>query len=288
MPLVPPPVARTLPKAALPPRMVALVVGRLDRARLVDAARGLVTLEFVDTLADLEGAVLRGAPMVAIVLIEPFDKQRAPSAPLIARLSTVRPDVALIAYLTRGNAADFLALARAGAHDVVFRGEDTTRSVRDALSRASAEVAGASVLRALENVLSAEALSLVAYCLEYAHAKTTTDDVARHLGVHRKTLVHRCRVAGLPAPGALLVWVRLMVAASMLEAPGRLVEDVAEALSLRSPSVLRNAFKRYTGRRATELREAGGLAAVIAAFRHPKAYGREAGRRRTRDAFDEV
>lgn len=281
------PVARHTPLVSPAPRMVALVLGRLDRARLVDAARGLVILDFVDTLAELEEAVLRGAPVVAIVLAEPFDKTRTPSAPLITRLSAVRPDLALIAYLTRGNAADFLALARAGAHDVVFRGEDTTRSVRDALARSGAEVAGASVLRALESTMSADALALVGYCLEYAHARTTTDDVARHLGVHRKTLVQRCRVAGLPAPGALLVWVRLMVAASMLEAPGRLVEDVAEALSLRSPSVLRNAFKRYTGRRATELREAGGLAAVIAAFRHPKAYGREAGRRRSREAFDE-
>lgn len=267
--------------------MVALVVGRLDRARLIDAAHGLVALEFVDSLTDLETAVLHSTPMVAILLAEPFDRARTPSAPLVARLHAIRPEIALIAYLTRGNASDFLSLARAGAHDVVFRGEDSTQSVRDALSRAGAEVAGDSVLRALEDVLPPEALSLVAYCLEYAHAKTSTDDVARHLGVHRKTLVHRCRLAGLPAPGALLVWVRLMVAASMLEAPGRRVEDVSDALSLRSPSVLRNAFKRYTGRRATELREAGGLAAVIAAFRHPKAYGRGVGRRRNREAFDD-
>lgn len=267
--------------------MVALVVGRLDRARLIDAARGVTTVEFVDTLDAFEEAVLRSTPMVTTVLAEPFDRARIPSAPMITRMRAVRPELSVIAYLTRGNASDFLALARAGAHDVVFRGEDTTQSLRDALSRASAEVAGATVLRALEDVLTPEALSLVAYCLEYAHAKTSTDDVARHMGVHRKTLVQRCRASGLPAPAALLVWIRLMVAATMLDAPGRLVEDVATALALRSPQVLRNSFKRYTGRRATELRDAGGLLAVIAAFRHPKAYGRGPGRRRTREAFDD-
>lgn len=283
-----PPVSRSAatPQVAIP-RLVALVVGRLDRARLIDAARGVTTLEFVDTLEEFEEAVIRSTPIVTMVLTEPFDRARTPSAPLVTRLRSVRPDLSVIAYLTRGNAADFLALARAGAHDVVFRGEDTKQALLDALSRASAEVAGATVLRALEDILVPEALALVAYCLEYAHAKTTTDDVARHLGVHRKTLVQRCRAAGLPAPAALIVWIRLMVAAAMLDAPGRLVEDVASALSLRSPQVLRNSFKRYTGRRATELREAGGLLAVIAAFRHPKAYGRGPGRRRTREAFDD-
>jgi hypothetical protein len=51
---------------------------------------------------------------------------------------------------------------------------------------------------------------------------------------------------------------------------------VAEALGYRKANVLRNALKRYTGRRATELRteEGGALAQVLAAFLSPEAFGR--------------
>jgi len=231
----------TAPGTAAVSRIAALVLGRLDRARLADAARGLGEVEFVERADELSRAALRGRHPVGVVVVEPIDLVRAATAPSVAR----------------------------------------TARLRDAITRAGAGAADArlTVLAALQDDEDPQAIALITYCLQYGTPQTTTADVARHLGVHRKTLVRLCRLWGLPSPSALLTWVQLMVAAAMLTNDQRHIEDVAEALGLTGPQ-LRNSFKRYTGRRATEIRDAGGLQAIIAAFRAPAAYGRGPGRKR--------
>ena len=255
------------------PRAIALIVGRLDRSRVTDAARDLLGLEFTDSRARV-ASILGSSPPVSILMLEPFDKTRAPSATLVARMREVRPELCIIGYLARGNAADFLEFARAGVHDIVFRGETAEAALRESITRGLRTVARGRVLTALEDSLSHDALALVGFCLEYVSTSTSHVDVAKRLGVDRKMLQKRCRLAGLPAPGALFTWTRLMSAAAMLDSPGRRVEDVAASLAFGSASALRNALKRHTGMSATELRRGGALATVIEAFMHPAAHGR--------------
>lgn len=272
----------TAPGTTAVSRIAALVLGRLDRARLSDAARGLGEVEFVERADELSRAALRGRQPVGVVVVEPIDLVRAATAPAVARIRKLRPDLVIIAYCTRGSAGEMLAMGRAGADDLVWRGEvDVTARLRDAITRAGAGAADArlTVLAALQYDEDPQAIALITYCLQYGTPQTTTADVARHLGVHRKTLVRLCRLWGLPSPSALLTWVQLMVAAAMLTKDHRHIEDVAEALGLTGPQ-LRNSFKRYTGRRATEIRDGGGLHAIIEAFRAPAAYGRGPGRKR--------
>ena len=263
-------------------RIVALVLGRLDRLRLGDVLRGWADLEVVDSVDALQRAALRSQRVVDTLIVEPFDTNRTPTAPALSRLRAARPDLGLIGYITRGQAysPEVLTMARAGVHELIFRGtDDVSNGIRLALARVGAGPAQASVRRALTDagVLSTpEGEAIVTTCLQYGHADFSVDDLARFLGVHRKTLGMRCRLAGLPTPAALTGWLRLMHAAALLDVPGRRVEDVAEALGYRKANVLRNALKRYTGRRATELRaeEGGALVQVLAAFLSPDAFGR--------------
>jgi AraC-like DNA-binding protein len=263
-------------------RIAALVLGRLDRLRLGDVLRGWADLEVVDSVEALKRAALRSQQVVDTLIVEPFDTNRTPTAPAISRLRAARPDLGLIGYITRGQAysPEVLTMARAGVHELIFRGtDDVSNGIRLALARVGAGPAQALVRRALTNagVLSTpEGEAIVTTCLQYGHADFSVDDLARFLGVHRKTLGMRCRLAGLPTPAALTGWLRLMHAAALLDVPGRRVEDVAEALGYRKANVLRNALKRYTGRRATDLRteEGGALAQVLAAFLSPEAFGR--------------
>jgi AraC-like DNA-binding protein len=263
-------------------RILALVLGRLDRLRLGDVLRGWADLEVVDNVDALQRAALRSQQVVDTLIIEPFDTHRTPTAPAISRLRAARPDLGLIGYITRGQAysPEVLTMARAGVHELIFRGtDDVSNGIRLALARVGAGPAQALVRRALTDagVLSTpEGEAIVTTCLQYGHADFSVDDLARFLGVHRKTLGMRCRLAGLPSPAALTSWLRLMHAAALLDVPGRRVEDVAEALGYRKANVLRNALKRYTGRRATELRseKGGALAQVLAAFLAPEAFGR--------------
>ena len=280
-----PTVAPAAPALTTQPRIVALVLGRLERARLQDAVRGSAVVEAVDTVADLEQLVARSIPRVVAVMAEPFDLHRTPTAPALARLRAEYPGVALVGYCQPGHkhSGEILALARAGVHELVFRGvDDSGIALKQALARASQTSASREVLNALRPVVSAKALVIVESCVQYAWPDLSSRGLAVALGMNVKTLVKHCRTNGLPAPGALLNWVRLMVVAYLLQAEGRALEQVAGALGLESASPLRNLIKRYTGLRALEVRGQGGLPVVIDAFLREDAYGRQTLRRSLR------
>lgn len=58
-----------------------------------------------------------------------------------------------------------------------------------------------------------------------------------------------------------------MIAARLLDDPGRTVEQVALMLDFPSGTALRNMFKRYTGLRTSEVRQNGGVRCVLHAFK---------------------
>ncbi|MFL5616128.1 MAG: helix-turn-helix domain-containing protein [Gemmatimonadaceae bacterium] len=263
--------------AGLQARVAALVLGRLERARLQDAVRGRAILEPVDTVAALEQLVVRSVPRVAAVIAEPFDLHRTPVAPTIARLRAEYPGVALIGLCQPAHkySTEIVALVHAGVHELVFRGvDDTKEALRQTLARASQTSAAREVLNALRPHLTTDAVVIVETTLQYAWADFTSRSLAQVLGMNVKTLVKQCRGCGLPTPGALLNWIRLMVVAYLLDAEGRALEHVASAFGLESASPLRNLMKRYTGLRSLEVRAGGGVKVVIDAFLREDAFGR--------------
>jgi AraC-like DNA-binding protein len=272
--------------AGLQARVAALVLGRLERARLQDAVRGRAILEHVDTVAALEHLVARSVPRVSAVITEPFDIRRTPVAPTIARLRAEYPGVALIGFCQPAHkfSSEIVALVHAGVHELVFRGvDDSSAAFRQTLARASQTSAARQVLDALEEHLVPDALVIVETCLQYASPDFSSRALAQVLGVNVKTLVKQCRSNGLPSPGALLNWVRLMVVSYLLEAEGRALEHVAAAFGLDSASPLRNLMKRYTGLRSLEVRTGGGLKVVIEKFLREDAFGRQEGKPRGDD-----
>jgi len=274
------------PGAGLQARVAALVLGRLERARLQDAVRGRAILEHVETVNALESLVARSVPRVSAVVAEPFDARRVPVAPAIARLRAEYPGIALIGLCQPAHrfSSEIVALVQAGVHELVFRGvDDSSTAFRQTLARASQASAGHQVLDALGKHLTPDAMSIVQICVQYAWPDFSSRALAQVLGINVKTLVKHCRTNGLPSPGALLNWIRLMVVAYLLEAEGRALEHVAGAFGLDSASPLRNLMKRYTGLRSLEVRTGGGLKVVIEAFLREDAFGRQDGRPRDDD-----
>jgi AraC-like DNA-binding protein len=248
--------------------------------------RGRAILEHVDTVAALESLVARSVPRVSAIVAEPFDTRRIPVAPTLARLKAEYPGIALIGLCQPAHrfSSEIVALVHAGVHELVFRGvDDSSAAFRQTLARASQTSAAKQVLDALGDHLSPEAMSIVETCAQYAWPEFSSRSLAQVLGVNVKTLVKQCRTYGLPSPGALLNWVRLMVVAYLLEAEGRALEHVAAAFGLDSASPLRNLMKRYTGLRSLEVRTGGGLKVVIEAFLREDAFGRQDGRPRGDD-----
>ena len=264
--------------AELQARVAALVLGRLERARLQDAVRGRAILEHVDTVSGLEELVASSVPRVSAVIAEPFDSQKTPVAPTLARLRAEYPGVALIGFCQPAykHSTEIVALVTAGVHELVFRGvDDTVEAFRQTLARASQTSAAREVLNTLRGHLSPEAMTIVETTVQYAWPDFNSRALAQVLGVNVKTLVKQCRTHGLPSPGALLNWVRLMVVSYLLEAEGRALEHVASAFGLDSASPLRNLMKRYTGLRSLEVRNGGGLKIVVEKFLSPDAFGRQ-------------
>ena len=109
---------------------------------------------------------------------------------------------------------------------------------------------------------------------------TNVPTLAAALRVHRKTLFNRCEREDFIAPAELVAWARLALVAYLLETTGYSIETIAIELSYPSDTSLRNAIKRYTGQRASEIREGGGVETVVSRT-EPPTRGRKPAPRRT-------
>src|ERR1043165_7519503 len=123
------------------------------------------------------------------------------------------------------------------------------------------------MLTELEPSVPEHVFPMLRYCLEHGRRNLSVEDLAGALAVHRKTLVDWLKAAGLPSPSSIISWSRLLVAARMLDDPGRTVEQVALLLDFPSGTSLRNMMKRYTGLVTSEVRQNGGARCVLHAFK---------------------
>ena len=249
-------------------QVVALVRDREARARLHGALRACGLVRFCDEPDDIVPAL--GGGGVAAVLLELRDAQGSPTAPLVESLRARFPSVPVIAYCDHrhDSSAEILAMARAGVNELVFRGMDDVRlALATVLTSAEYQCAAALVLRELSSLVPPIVRPLVAYCLEHPGDTLAVQRAAAALGVHRKTLVNRMARAGFPSPSALMSWCRLLVAARLLEDPGRPIEQIALGLGFPSGTAYRNMLRRYTGLRPVEVRENGGLRCLLHRFR---------------------
>src|SRR5688572_33291587 len=114
--------AVTHPVAGAP--AVVLLLDRIARARVVEAFRGVCTVEFVDRTADLMARVIAGP--VSFVVAEARDRERAPTVPVIETIRRGYPSIPVIAYVCPGHtqSAEILSMAQAGVHELIVQGFD--------------------------------------------------------------------------------------------------------------------------------------------------------------------
>jgi transcriptional regulator GlxA family with amidase domain len=203
---------------------------------------------------------------VSAVLVEPFDSSGRPTETLVCLIRRDFPSLPVLLYcdVTAEHMKRIPELIRAGADELVVRGVDDMRS---ALARALRHAAGtrahSEALQTLRAVVPKAAEAVLTYCLARADRPLTVHQMARDLGVHRKTLCTRAVAAGLPTPSILISWCRLLHAARLLDDPVRSVEGTALLLGFGSGTALRNMLRRYTGLRPRDLRFRGGHRAVL-------------------------
>ncbi len=207
---------------------------------------------------DLYRAVAeRGA---AVVITEWDDAVNFPVEAVIRRLRAEFSTVPVLAYvpLTPTGARALLAAGQAGVSEAMLAGyDDIGHALYSVIARAADAAMADNALARLAGVVPSQVLAILAYVFRHARAGPGVGDIANALGLHRKTLAEQCRRAGVPPPGELASWGRLVIAAARLADRGRTAEQVAARFRYRSGSALASMLKRYTGLTVSEARQRG-------------------------------
>ncbi len=254
--------------AATSRNLLTCVTDRRLCARFQESLRGIGVVHSVATLAELIAALDACEATTDFVVVPPRDTTGREAIGVVREIVCRFPQVAIIAFCRADveSSADIRALAVAGVHEFVFAGDDAKSAIHAALDGARRECAAERVLAALSRVLPPRVHPLVEACVTRPTTVVTVDALASVTGLHRKTLYNQCVQSGAPSPAALIAWSRLALVAYFLSRSGRTIESLANELEFPSPTALRNMMKRYTGLRAGEIRDAGGLERVAGAL----------------------
>lgn len=249
------------------------------RAALADAAGAGSRMVEVGGWDSLEAALVR-LPPTAVAVVDPYEEgPGAAPSPRLRALLDAFPSSAVIAALpvTPATGVHLDLLARWGVADVVELGrEDTPAALRLCLRRVRGRFAARLLERAIPRGTPARARALLALAAETAAAGGGSADFAAALGTTERTVLRWCRRADLPDPRRLLTWLRVLLAAGMLDDPGRTLDQVARACGYSGDAALRNAVRGLLGSPPSVLRgRAFGIAAE--GFRRELFEAREAG-----------
>jgi AraC-like DNA-binding protein len=159
---------------------------------------------------------------------------------------------------------DLYRLGKAGASDVVFSSDATnTGLITELVGEATMDEMAADLDARLEDRVGPDGRALVRTAAGLIPTGVQVPDLAAAMGVSVSTLERRCERWGLPTPGHLLLWLRIVYGLRWLLEPGRSVESVARQLGYSSGAAFRRAIKVTVGGRPTPLRNTAGVAAAV-------------------------
>lgn len=222
---------------------------------------------------DLHEAI-RDSPPAALAVVDPYDGRRYGGeanglSPALRTLLAEYPSTAVLAALevTPDRFDDLRTLGQWGVVQVIsIDHDDTPYSIAQRLKAAR----GRPLRALLEEVLPPETSGRARTILEAATDVVTVGehgrDLAGSLHLSRRTLLRWCQRAGLPAPRRLLAWMRVLLAAELLDDPGRTVLSVAHTCGYASDSGLRRITQKFLGASPTTMREKGAFQMAAAAF----------------------
>lgn len=234
---------------------------------------------------------LRDAPPSTVVVVDPCaGSGPGVVSPELHALLHDFPSASVIAAVRPSCGEVLRELGRLGISEVILLGiEDTPPGIRRTLRQAQGRYLKEMLQAVLPAYVSGRARIILMAAGEALSAGGHAPDLARALSVSTKTLSRWCERSYLPPPRRLLAWVRVLLAARLLDAPERTVSSVARACGYTSDTALRRALLDFLEMGPTQLREAGAFERAARAFVQELLERREAGReRRRRRARPEV
>jgi AraC-like DNA-binding protein len=251
-----------------PTCVIACGLDPIQMARITDAVRSSAVVTTPRSLEELYERLHDGLDQVDLVVIG--TRQLGSSIEEVVRnLRAARPRVPVVAYLSSATAdtCTIPGLTEAGVNEIIVPGyNDERAALRAAVMAARRGCAAHWALRSLGAVLPSELRPFAERILADPTRITTVPELARRVGVNRKTVFNWCRRAGFVGPGELISWCRLALVAYYLETTRCSVDTIARDLGYPSATTLRNTLRRHVKTTATQLREDGGLAFLVAAM----------------------
>jgi AraC-like DNA-binding protein len=142
--------------------------------------------------------------------------------------------------------------------------EDTAPLVAARIRSAFARPFKRRIDAALSPHVGVEARTILTAAAEVAVRGGGPAELADAFGVRAKTLASWCAAHALPLPRRLLAWLRILLAAHLLEDCGRTRVSVAAACGYRTDRSLRRIIQRFVGHRSGEPL----FGAAVQAFNH--------------------
>jgi AraC-like DNA-binding protein len=165
------------------------------------------------------------------------------------------------------NGRDLFRSGKAGAADVLMDVDANNPGlVAEVVSGATLDELAEEIDARLAVVVGSEGRALVQAAAARIPEGILVPRLASVQGVSVSTLERRCEQWGLPTPGHLLLWLRIIYGLHWLLEPGRSVESVARQLGYSSGAAFRRAIKVTVGGRPGPLRNRTGLERALEGF----------------------
>jgi AraC-like DNA-binding protein len=243
--------------------IAALLPNRADRDALGSAAEAH-QVEWVTSWRELHRLV-RTRP-VGTVVVDLHAEARKDGVLRVFRFGEKYPVTPLVVW-GEMDGRDLFRLGKAGAAEVV-----PSREAQDGVL--VAEILAQVLSQGLPEQLDARLLGRVAddaravirVSAERVVGGLQVPELAATQGVSVSTLERRCERWGIPTPGRLLLWLRVLHGLRWLLESGRSVESVADQLGYSSGAAFRRAVKATVGGRPSPLRGAGGVERALECF----------------------
>ena len=226
---------------------------------------------FLSSWERLRQAVV-DSPPAAIVIVDPYTGSGREDPQLSPDLRTMLwefPSATVLAALEirQGRSRDLRTLGEWGVTDIISLAEDDTH---EAIYRRLRSVEGRTLQtllqRTLPPLLSGRTRMLMMTAAEVVAIGGKARELARRLHLSERTVLRWAERGGLPPPRRLLAWMRILLASSLLDDPGRSVLSVAHACGYSSDSSLRRAMQDFLGTGPSALRREGAFPTASRVF----------------------
>jgi AraC-like DNA-binding protein len=199
-----------------------------------------------------------------------------PSFDPIRQLKRTHPGIALIGYTTYSpeRTHHIFDAGRYGFEALVLADRDDGPSAFSrAIEKATARGVAGMVKSALEAAADPLAADALLTAITRAHERLTPAVLAHEMGVGGRRLSRALLASGYPSAHKLIMWGRLIVAASLMDGTRHSTDRIARTLSFPSGSAFRNNCRRYLGAKPSEIRARGGAMLVFGQLRDVIATG---------------